>query len=253
MRQVVALTWNGFLEAVRDRLVVISFFVGLGLVFLSLILGSMSFEEQRRLLLDFGMFAILLVSLVIAVFLGAYAVHKEVERQTCLLVLVRPVSRLQFILGKFFGILLLMAVMWGVLVVVLYALLGASYPLLGYILAALGILIESAVVLAFTMMCAGRVQPAVALFSGVSLFLLGHWQKDLFFFAERSKDAFFLTIAKVVPWVIPQFFRTNFRSSSLIDQNQLLDPFARGVIHLAFWLLLYLVLTANFFRRKDLV
>src|SRR3989344_3079204 len=41
---------------------------------------------------------------IITIFLGASIIHKEIERRTLYFVFSKPVSRLQLILGKFFGL-----------------------------------------------------------------------------------------------------------------------------------------------------
>ncbi|MEI7701742.1 MAG: ABC transporter permease subunit [Planctomycetia bacterium] len=253
MKVVWTLAWNTFREGLRDRFVLISFFLALALFALSFILGAMSFEEHRRLLLHFGLLAIHGMGLAIAIFWGAYIVHREMDRQTCLMVLVRPVSRTQFLIGKYLGILLLMLNMWMVLGLSLFFLLKFSFSWDAYLVALLGTLLESMSVLAFTMLVSILVQPAIALFGGFAIFLLGYLQKDLFFFARKSQDVFFMNLADLIPWFIPQYFRINFRSSSLIDQGGLWEPFFQGATPVLAWSLVYFSLTLFFFRRKDLV
>lgn len=253
MKVIWTLVWNTFREGLRDRFVLISFFLALSLFALSFVLGAMSFEEHRRLLLHFGLLSIQLMGLAIAIFWGAYTVHREMDRQTCLMVLVRPVSRIQFLLGKYLGIILLMMSMWMILGLSLFFMLKLSFPWDSYLVALLGTLLESMSILAFTMLVSMLVQPAIALFGGLAIFLLGHLQKDLFFFARKSKDVFFMNLADLIPWFIPQYFRINFRSSSLIDQGGLWEPFFQGAAPVLAWTIVYLSLTLFFFRRKDLV
>lgn len=253
MSSVLSLARVSFLELIRDKFVVVSVFIALLLVGISLILGSMSFDEHRRLLLHFGLLAIHLSSLGIVIFLGAASIPKEIERQTCLMVLIRPVSRMGFIFGKYFGILALNLVVNFGLAAVLYGLLGFSVPFGNFFVCVLGIVIESATLLAFVLMMSLWLKPVVALFSGISLFLMGHWQPDLFYFAEKSKYAGFILLSKIVPYSIPQFYRLNFRSIDLVDGSGLTELLPQAAMNSLAWLGIYIIVAGALFRRKDLV
>ena len=252
-KRLMALAQVYFLEMVREKFVVVAVFIALLLVGISLVLGSMSFEEHRRLLLHFGFLAVHLTSLSIVLFLGSYAIPKEIERQTCLLVLVRPLSRTIFFFGKLLGLGFLATVCGLSLSGVLLLLLGGNVPIANFALAYLGIWAESFTLLGFVMMCSLVLRPAVALLAGVALFLIGHWQPDLFFFAEKSKNPIFQSLSELAPFVFPQFFRLNYRSVNLIDTKDLWDLFPSAALHHFAWLGLYVFIAALVFRRRDLV
>ena len=82
-------------------------FIAVALIALSFLLGALSFQEKQRILAHFGWLAIQLSSLGISLFLGSYWLHNEMDRQTCLLILARPIARDQFLLGKFLGVICL--------------------------------------------------------------------------------------------------------------------------------------------------
>ena len=62
--------------------------------------------------------------LFIAIFIGIGLVSKEVERRSIYALLAKPVSRPQFIAGKYAGLVLTLAVNVAVMTVALYAVLG---------------------------------------------------------------------------------------------------------------------------------
>ena len=59
---------------------------------------------------DFGLVAITGFGLIVAVFVAASLVHKEVEKRTVFVLFSKPVSRSAFISGKFVGLCGTMAV-----------------------------------------------------------------------------------------------------------------------------------------------
>ena len=74
---------------------------------------ELSLNEQARVVQDVGLASISLFSVIVAVFLGSSLLYKEIERKTLYVILPKPISRAEFLLGKYFGILLTAASMYG--------------------------------------------------------------------------------------------------------------------------------------------
>jgi ABC-type transport system involved in multi-copper enzyme maturation permease subunit len=119
-RRIAAISRNTFIEAARNRA-----FVGLGIAAMGLVASSMAVsslaiaDQMARVLIDFGLFAISLLEVVIAVTMGVILVYKEVDKKTFYLVLSKPIRRSEVLAGKFFGLVgvlaiavLLMTVAW---------------------------------------------------------------------------------------------------------------------------------------------
>lgn len=243
-------------EMLREKVFLIVVVIAIGLQALSLLLGALSFAEQRRILADFGFLAIQVALLGISLFFGAYLLAKEIEKQTCLLILSRPVSREQFLLGKIFGVLLLNTLLLCALAVLMAVLLGLWREpslWLSYLEICLSLWMESAVILCLVICLSLVVRPILALSSGFMIFMLGHWLEDLTFFAEKSKEETFILIAKFLHWVTPNFYKVNWKSYYFLEKGIPLQSVGWMLIHMVGWAVL-LVLVANyFFRRKDIV
>ncbi|MFC1479711.1 ABC transporter permease, partial [Planctomycetota bacterium] len=59
----------------------------------------------RTMVREMGLATIFLVSLFIAIITASRSIYNEIERKTALTTLSKPVSRNDFILGKYFGIM----------------------------------------------------------------------------------------------------------------------------------------------------
>jgi Cu-processing system permease protein len=253
MKNILTLSILTFHKLLRDRVVFAAFFVALFLFGLTFLLGALSFDEQLRILIHFGATAVHLSLLGLAVFIGANVVQDDIENQTLLLLLARPVTRSQYYFGQWLGIFHILGVNWLVLVVVLYSLSAFSLPFMTFLLAMMGILFESLLLAAFVLLAASVMRPAIAIFAATGIFLIGNWLPDLDFFARKSGNAFFAGFSDVVNAVFPQLYRMNWRSLHLI-QNRLVEPqFFQVTIHFIGWTLLMLLAGSLLFRRKDLV
>ena len=248
-----ALIRISFFEFIRDRMVWVCFFVAVALFGLSLILGSLSFQEQQRILAHFGWVAIQLSGLGIGLFLGANWLHKEMDRQTCLLVLARPISRSQLYLGKYLGILLLLILIQTLLAIALLFLLKFNLSPFYFFQVYVGTLIEVGLVFSLTFFAATFLSPALSFFFGVGIFLMGHWMQEIQFFGQKIKSGFYVSLAETVSWLCPNIFQMNWRSIYFLENGVPNEQMAWVLFHAFGWLMLSVSAGMLIFRRKDLV
>lgn len=256
MAKIWALARTTLREMLREKVFFVVVLIAVALQALSLLLGVLSFAEQKKILTDFGFLAIQVALLGSSLFFGAFLLAKEIEKQTCLLILSRPVSREQFLLGKILGVLLLNTLLLIALAVLLGVLLGLwreSQVWLNYFEICFSLWLESAVILCLAICLSLIVRPALALSSGFMIFILGHWLEDLTFFAEKSKEDTFILIVKFLHWVTPNFYRINWKSYYFLEKGIALQNVGWMFVHMVGWAV-FLILVANFFfRRKDIV
>ncbi|MFZ0318806.1 MAG: ABC transporter permease subunit, partial [Candidatus Sulfotelmatobacter sp.] len=102
--RIVHIAANTFREAVRDRVLynLIAFAVLLSGA--AILVGQISIEIEKLVVINLGLTAVSLFGIVIAIFIGIGLVSKEIEKRTLYTVLSRPVRRWEFIVGKFFGL-----------------------------------------------------------------------------------------------------------------------------------------------------
>lgn len=253
MRTIWVLTANVLREMVRDRTVSLLFFSAIVLVVLSSFLGSLSLDEQRRILIHLGFGAIHWTAFGLVIFQGAFTLQREIDRQTCLMVLARPVSRTAFLLGKFLGVALLVGAHIFLQGILLYLLLGGQAPAGRFAAVLLGMFAENLVLLSFVLFLAQWVRPIVAVFGGIGLFLVGNWLEEMKFLAEKQKSQEFEALADVFQRVFPNLYLLNFRSERFLEIGAAEVTAAMLSLHFGLWLALFLVLASWSFSRRDLV
>jgi len=117
-RVIFAVARVSFLEILRDR-VLAQLMVLTLLVFLaSIVTAQVSPAVTSRVMVDFTWGALLLSCSIIAVFQGGTVISRELERRTLFVALGRPIYRMQWYLGKFFGVCSVLLLNWGVFVLV---------------------------------------------------------------------------------------------------------------------------------------
>lgn len=256
MAKVLTLARTTLREMLRERVFFVVVLLAIALLGLSLLLGALSFAEQRKILADFGFLAIQIAVLGVSLFSGSYMLAKEIEKQTCLLILSRPITRNQFLLGKIFGVVALNTILMSALAIVLWVLLGLwkeSNLWITFAEICLSLWFESIVVLAAVICFSLIVRPVLALCAGFILFLLGHWLADLSYFAEKSNEAVFVKIVKVLHWITPNLYKLNWKSAYFLEHGISVQNVLWMIAHMTGWFVLLILVANFFFRRKDIV
>jgi Cu-processing system permease protein len=121
-------TWavvaNTFREAIRDKVLYNLVFFAVLMIGASYLIGQLTAGQDVKIIKDLGLAASSVFGLFIAVFIGVGLVWKEVDRRSVYNLLVKPLRRHEFIVGKFAGLALTLFVNIAVMAVALYAVLG---------------------------------------------------------------------------------------------------------------------------------
>ena len=94
----------------RDRVLYNLVLFVLLLTAAAVFLGDLSGGQERKIVVDLGLSALLLFGVFIAIFVGVGLVYKEIERRTVYAIFSKPVSRGEFLVGKFLGLCLTLLV-----------------------------------------------------------------------------------------------------------------------------------------------
>jgi ABC-type transport system involved in multi-copper enzyme maturation permease subunit len=183
-RRIAAIARNTFREAVRDRvlynLVLFVLLLTGGAVFL----GELSAAQEAKIVVDMGLSGVLLFGVFIAIFVGVGLVYKEIERRTIYAIFSKPVGRGEFLLGKYLGLCLTLAVNVavmgaGVSLALLYV-RGGWDSLALYIWPALALVyVELMIVVAVALLFSSFSTPALSALLTFFVFVIGHFSAEL--------------------------------------------------------------------------
>src|SRR6266545_1123550 len=110
MWPVIVIALNTFRENLRDKILYNLVLFAFLLIGASVLLADLTIMEHHKMIADMGLAAINLVGVIIAVFVGIGLVSKEIERRTIYTIMARPITRTQFVLGKYLGLVMTLSV-----------------------------------------------------------------------------------------------------------------------------------------------
>ncbi len=255
MSAVFIIAKNTFREVIRDRILYGLVVFALLLVMLSLALGQLSFDENIRISANFGFTGIHISAMALAVFVGSTLVAKEIEKQTILTLLARPISRAQFIVGKAVGLMtvvLVVVLSLGLILSIFLFFMNFTFQL-EFVIALLGILFEAAILLAIALFFGSFSRPIMTVVFTASIFLLGHWVESLGYFIKQSNSESFKVTATVIQYLIPDLERMNWRSAPVYAVPVPFAEVASAAGWTFGWILFLVSGTILIFRRRDFV
>jgi ABC-type transport system involved in multi-copper enzyme maturation permease subunit len=126
MNRITAIAWNTFREAVRNKILYSLLFFAVLIILSALAIGNLTLHEEVRTIRDIGLFGIDIFGVLIAIFVGVNLLYKELDLKTVYTILPKPLWRWEFVLGKWLGMLLTLAVQMTVMGAVLALVLASE-------------------------------------------------------------------------------------------------------------------------------
>ena len=212
MSQILAIAQNTFRETVRDRILYsLLFFAALVLV-ASLVMQEITIGDQDKVVRSVAQAAISLFASMMAMFLGIGLVYKELERKTIYTIASKPLKRWRFLLGKYLGLLVVLAVEVALMALLYCLVIGLQQGLPGpeVFIGWVALLFEVGLLTAWALLFSTYSTPLTASFFTLSIFVIGHLADDIWRFGQQAETESIRQLSEVVYWVLPNFEVFNF-------------------------------------------
>jgi Cu-processing system permease protein len=248
-----ALALAGFREAVRNRItVVVGVFAGVLLLMTTIVLNVTLFSLDR-VVTDFGLSVMSLLLAGLAIFLSSGLISREIERRTIFLIVSRPVSRAQFVVGRFLGNLLTLGALQLTMgALFLFELLLFEVPLTHAQLAGfLGLWGELVLLTALGLLCSVLSNQLISALVCVGLYFLGHMSEDLYFIVERSQSPVTKGVGTAIYYALPNLSRVNYRGVAAAAGAVDWGVFGKSMLYVTAYALVALICTTFAFDRRD--
>jgi ABC-type transport system involved in multi-copper enzyme maturation permease subunit len=185
MTKILAIASVAIREAIRQRLAVNLLVFAVALVVASLTISALTFGEQYRIIVDLGLSSMEVFGTLIATFLGAGLIARDVEKRSVYPVIAKPVSRSQYVVGRYLGLLATTTLNLLVMALVFAVVLGAHTGGFGFLtdspflLVLLALVVQFAMVAAVATFFSAFTTVTLAAIFTLSLVVAGHLASDL--------------------------------------------------------------------------
>ena len=255
-----------FKESVRDRVPYAMVVFAVLLIAASYLIGQLTAGQDMKTIKDLGLAALSIFGLFIAVFIGIGLVSKEVEKKSVFGLLSKPVSRSQFIVGKYAGLVMTLAVNLGVMTVAYFAMLyymNATTPpsvrsawpspaMDPRLMIAIGLIFaELMLVTAVALFFSTFSSPLLATLLTVGLWVAGHFNTDLRNFETVVNSPFAVAMARGAYYVLPNLAPFDVKAEVLYGMPISLRTTALTLLYGVVYIGLLLTAATAIFRRRD--
>jgi len=273
-------------DALRKKVLQIFLVVAIGLIVISLSFSqTLSFSTSSgsstdiMLIKSFGLGLMAVAGWLISLVMGVSLIPQEIERRTIYTILAKPVKRYEFIIGKYLGAVLTLAINVAVMGVVFVAVcifkaMGAEQPMAspttginvvgmqqvglfdwnmiwGVVMIYLQFMVLSSVVLLFSVF----LTPTVNFFMGLGVYIVGVMASLTETLATAEKASVLMKgFYRLIHTIIPNFDKFNV-TNALLHPETHIESMAKytGVVALyaLFYALLMMLLAVIIFRKKE--
>lgn len=210
MGRITAIALGAFKESVRERVLYNLIVFAFLMIGAAILLGNISVGVEQLVLVNLGLTAISVFGLVIAIFIGIGLVSKEIERRTIYNILSKPVTRAEFIIGKYAGLLLTLFINTAIMTAGFYAALGiqqGGWTLqdLSLLSAVYFILLELAIVVGIAIFFSCISTSILSAVFTFCLFVVGNFSSDIRVFGQESGSRFLQKLTAALYYLLPNF------------------------------------------------
>lgn len=266
MRAIALVALAVYRESVRDRVPLTIAGFGVLLVFASYLISQLTAGQDLKIIKDLGLAALNLLGLLIAVFIGIGLVAKEVERRSIYTLLSKPLTREQFLIGKYLGLVMTLAVNLGAMCLAFYAVLyyqdlissegtRASWPAPAMdprlMIAVALIFGELMLVTAVALFFSSFSSPLLSMLLTLALWIAGHFNADLRQFETVVDSAPVAYIARGVYYLLPNLAPFNVKAEVVHAVPVTASHVVLTLAYAAVYITAVLLAAMAIFRKRD--
>ena len=257
MRRAGVVALNTFREAVRDRVLYNLVFFALVMMAASIVVGQISIGIEQSVIVSLGLSAISVIGLLISVFLGVALVSKEMDKRTLYALLAKPVRRWEFLLGKFGGLVLTLAVNTtamavGLLLAMIYVKHSLERSDAAVLVAVYFILLKLALIVALALLFSCFTTPLLAILFTAGLYIVGLYVQELRNLPMQVMSPVMAAFTRWLSYVLPNF--ENFNVMAMAAHGRVVPGtlILQNTLYTVIYCAIVLIAAAVVFARKNL-
>ena len=238
----------------RDRVLYNLVLFVLLIIACAILLGDLTDGHEARTIVNIGLNAMLLFGAFIAIFVGVGLVSKEIEKRTVFAIFAKPVGRSEFIVGKYLGLCLTLAVNVlamgiGVSLALIYV-GNASFA--GTIWGSIVLIfLELTIITGVAILFSSFSSPALSALLTFFVFLIGHFSTSLRDLATNLGSLSAKYFFDAIYYLLPNFSHFSFVTNAAHGDVPPLPMFAGSLLYAIVFDGILIAATTLIFSRRN--
>ncbi|WP_299415304.1 ABC transporter permease [Acaryochloris sp. IP29b_bin.148] len=251
-QRIAVIASNVFRDIFRDRVLYLAGLYAIGLVLIILFLGEVSAGTEGKISVDVGLASISILTLAVAAFEGGGLINKEVEKRTALILIAKPLSRSEFVLGKHLGLSGVLALLIAIMTTILVSVLSwqqFSYNLNNILLSNGFLILEMALIAAVSILFGAFTSSLMGTVLTFAVYFMGHFSQNLLALSESIEAKSLQQIAKGIYLIFPDLSRLDLKNQAVhvitVPPPELAMNVVYGLVYIVLLLAISIIIFAN--------
>jgi Cu-processing system permease protein len=252
LSNVLAIAWVTLRDALRQKLAVNLLVFALVIISASIVLSELTYGEQYRIISDLALSSAGIFGTLIAVFLGANLVAGDVQRRTLYPIVAKPVSRTEYLLGRYAGLVLTLTLNLLVMALTTFVVLaiyrgGVSFLVTTPIaLAFLALAAQLAMVAAVALLFSSFTNATLAAIATLAIAVAGHLSREAIPYWQNRP------LGRVLAHVVPNLAALDYKVQVVYEETVRAADAGLALGYAALYVAVTLAVAAALFARRDL-
>lgn len=246
---------NTFKEAIRDRILYLLFFFAAASLIFSRLLALLTVGDRVKIIKDAGLASISIFGMLMAILIGTGLVYKEIDKKTIFTLLSKPIQRWQFLVGKFFGLVLTLFIMTTLMSLIFLAIVFLhTFHVEGrLLLAVLFIFIELVLITAVAILFSCFSTPILSSIFALSFYVIGHFSWSLDGLIQKARSGAARALLQILYALLPDLENFNFKTEVVYGLTIQPKFYIYSAVYGLVYTLFVLTLAVLIFKKRDFV
>lgn len=254
LQHIFAIAKNTFRETMRDRILLSASLVVALMIAFSLFIGSISVDQDVRMVVDFSITAIYILQLFIAIFIGSMLIYKEFERKTFFLIIPKPIQAESIIIGKCLGLTATTALITCISTLSLFVILFLKFDKLFFfpiLVSMFFSILESVLLILLSLLFSTITSPILSALYTFGFFLIGHSSELIRTIIAQSHSHIKIYILQAAYYLLPNLEKFNLRNDVVYEKIPSLYVISLTIIYAIGYAIIIFLLTKINFKKKE--
>ncbi len=264
-KRIFAIASTGFKEGIRERILYLLLLFALLMMFASYGLAALSMGEYIKITQDVGLASIMIFGVLIAIFMGASIIYKDIEQKTIYTILTTPIKRSEYLVGRFLGLASLVFVVTIFMTIIFFAILFSFNRNVYYsqwtirtifigdiILAIVYSYLAMLIVIAISIFFSTFTSPIVASIITFFVYIIGNGLDTIKSLVDKVNSQAAKALLKIIYYILPNFSNLNLRDLAIYGIVPSAQHLVLLVVYTVIYIVIMLMLSAVVFNKKEM-
>ncbi len=247
---------NVFREVLRDRVLYFLIIYGVGLALTARLLPEISaLGAEKKILADLGLAAMQVLGLILAIFVGTGVINQEIEKRTLLVLMAKPLSRTEFLIGKHVGLSAVLAIMLVAMACIDVIILEITHtPYLKQpTLITVGFLwLLLSLVTAFAIGFGSRMSSLLATMMTIAVYLMGTLNGDIVALGKLTENPGIIQMTRIIYLLLPDLSRLDLKNQAVYNALPSFNLLGQNALYGMLYIVFVLTIASILFSSREL-